>query len=343
MFLRRKQGRDFLLGILAGAIGLGLLWYLHPEWHGNGSAALDAALQRREQLRSAAQPAPAVTPALPATVPRPRVVSAEDAGLAHGCAFSPILRRSSQDDGRYSLAAALGQPHESANPFAVVAREAAGHGHARDAEVAFIVACRVQSRIPGSPAAVADVESELARHYESVAQQQGSADARAEILLRATHLLADSAQIYAGVLGAAAPETRDAQQQLARLSARSGTDAQQERGFFAPVLPPAAQILAHDVQPGGSDGVASADPARLVVRDESSAPDAASLVRDDPELAQLDSDLDRLRAQAQSVTADPAALQRDVARARAQRDACRDRACLLRWYARRRKELLAAF
>jgi ribosomal protein S15P/S13E len=148
MSLRRKQGRDFLLGILAGAIGLAAVWHLHPEWHDNGSAALEAAWQRRELLQSAAQPARPVQPvAAPGSA-----VGAEEAGLAHG-----------------------------------------------------------------------------------------------------------------------------------------------------------------------------------------------SLVRGDPELAQLDKDLDRLRAQAESVTSHPSALRRDVASARAQRDACGDRACLLRWYAHRREQLLAAF
>lgn len=188
MSLRRKEGRDFLLGILAGAIGLAVLWHFRPEWHDDGSAALEAALQRHELLRSAAQP-----------VPAPQPVAATSTGV------------------------------------------------------------------------------------------------------------------------------------------------QQEPGFFAPVPPATAQVLAPDAQAASVDDVAAVDPLPLAAADEPGARDAASLVRDDPELAQLDSDLDRLRAQAESVTSHPAALQRDEARARAQRDACGDRACLLRWYARRRKELLAAF
>lgn len=188
MSLRRKEGRYFLLGILAGAIGIALLWHFHPEWHDDGSAALDAAWQRRELLRSAAQPVAAVQPV-------------------------------------------------------------------------------------------------------------------------------------------AAPST----------------GGQQEQGFFTPVLPATAQIVAPGAQPASGDGVASAEPVPLAAQDEPATRDAASLVRNDPELAQLETDLGRLRAQAESVTSHPAALQRDVARARAQRDACGDRACLLRWYARRRNELLAAF
>lgn len=199
MTLRRKEGRDFLLGILAGAIGLAALWQFHPEWHDDGSAALDAAWQRRELLRSAAQAVAAPSAATPST----------GAQQAPGF-FSPVL------------------------------------------------------------------------------------PATADVL---------------------------------------ALDAQ----------PATADVLALDAQPASADGVAWTDPVPLASADEPELPGAASLVREDPELAQLDSDLGRLRAQAESVTSHPAALQREVARARARRDACGDRACLLQWYARRRAELLAAF
>ena len=188
MSLRRKEGRDFLLGILAGAIVLALLWHFHPEWHDDGSAALAAAWQRRELLRSAAQ---------------------------------PVTRLQS-----------MGAPSTAVPP---------------------------------------------------------------------------------------------------------------EQGFFTPALPAEAQAAVSDPQTAAADAGASADAVPLAALDEPAPRDAASLVRGDPELVQLDSDLDRLRAQAERVTSHPAALQREVARARAQRDACGDRACLLRWYARRRQELLAAF
>lgn len=187
MSLRSTQGRDFLLGIVAGAIGLAGLWHFHPEWHDDGSVALAAALQQRELLRSAAQPVTAVPP---------------------------------------EAARSAGQPGQA---------------------------------------------------------------------------------------------------------------------FFTPVAPATAQGVAPGARPAAPDGVDAADPVPLAARDEPDAHDAAALVRDDPELAQLDSDLDRLRAQAESVTSHPAALRRDAARALAQRDACRDRACLLRWYARRKDALLAAF
>jgi uncharacterized protein len=67
-------------------------------------------------------------------------------------------------------------------------------------------------------------------------------------------------------------------------------------------------------------------------------------VASDPQLAQLDRDLQRLRAQASRVARDPAGLRRREAQALAQRDArCQDKACLLQWYAQRRRQLLAEF
>ncbi|MBI5276874.1 MAG: hypothetical protein HY854_10475 [Burkholderiales bacterium] len=64
----------------------------------------------------------------------------------------------------------------------------------------------------------------------------------------------------------------------------------------------------------------------------------------DPELAQLDSDIQRLQAQAGGVARDPAGFRRRTEQALAQRDAsCRDRDCLVRWYAQRRTQLLREF
>lgn len=71
---------------------------------------------------------------------------------------------------------------------------------------------------------------------------------------------------------------------------------------------------------------------------------APALIRSDPELTQLEADVARLRAQAASVARDPEGLRQRSERALAQRDAqCRDKACLLRWYAQRKRELFAEF
>ena len=66
-------------------------------------------------------------------------------------------------------------------------------------------------------------------------------------------------------------------------------------------------------------------------------------VAGDAGLAQLESDLQRLRRQAEAVSDDPAGLRARAAQALAQRQRCHDRACLQRWYAERRQALLAEF
>lgn len=68
------------------------------------------------------------------------------------------------------------------------------------------------------------------------------------------------------------------------------------------------------------------------------------LISADPELAQLESDMARLHAQAISVTKDPAGLRQRYSAATARRDAaCQDKACLLRWYAQAKRQLIEEF
>jgi hypothetical protein len=71
---------------------------------------------------------------------------------------------------------------------------------------------------------------------------------------------------------------------------------------------------------------------------------SARLIREDPELAQLERDIERLHEQASRVTRDPRGLsQRDSQALAARESGCHDKACLLRWYAQRRSQLLAEF
>lgn len=64
------------------------------------------------------------------------------------------------------------------------------------------------------------------------------------------------------------------------------------------------------------------------------------LICSDPELAQLDRDTGRLHARAKAAARDPVAFKRQNDREWKQREAdCRDKACLLAWYAHRREQL----
>jgi hypothetical protein len=63
----------------------------------------------------------------------------------------------------------------------------------------------------------------------------------------------------------------------------------------------------------------------------------------DRHLAQLDRDLGRLHARAKQAARDPAAFRRqNDAEWHRREKTCRDRACLLRWYAERRQQLAAS-
>ena len=67
---------------------------------------------------------------------------------------------------------------------------------------------------------------------------------------------------------------------------------------------------------------------------------AERLICSDAELAQLDRDTGRLHARAKAAARDPAAFKRENDREWKQREAqCRDKACLLAWFAHRRAQL----
>ena len=141
---------------------------------------------------------------------------------------------------------------------------------------------------------------------------------------------------YTAVLGAGASRTPLAGQRLAAL-ARPTAEAPKDRPVAALMGPTLDAQQASNQPPNPSAGAVIEAP------DAGSQPDADALVQADPELAQLEDDIARLRSQAASVSPDPADFRRRTAE-RARRDAqCNDKACLLLWYARRRSELLAEF
>lgn len=240
---------------------------------------------------------------------------------ASSCPPQPSVTAERGNDGRFSLEAALqAQPLPSSSAFLAVAREAAQQGRFRDAEVAFIAACRVAEQQGGSHSApVADAKSQLGEHYVAMAARQPDEDAAQVLFQRATTLLSESADAFAVSLGKNASRTRVAERRVAEV--RGSTPRE------AVATMPAARPGVHDPSVLGA--------ARSTARE---------LISSDPELAQLESDIGRLQAQASRVTRDPNGLQRRGAEAEARRDAhCEDKACLLRWYAQRRSQLLNEF
>lgn len=314
----RTGGRFVKGGLLGGvALALALAWHFgRGFWMTSDPGAVVAAAQPQQapqlpvpQVRNVRVPAAAASATGPSSA------------FSSSCAFGPMLPRSGQQDGQYAIPPALSRPAKARpDAFTTVAREAAAAGRWRDAEVALIVACRLATQGGASPTVpVADVLRLLGDHYAAAAGV--SPGDRDEMVARARRLLQDSVRTYTSVLGAGASRTRLARQRLEALERLdSGALELRQR----PVAAPAGEVGAT----AGADSPAS----------------AAGLVQVDPELAQLEEDLGRLRSQAESVAADPSQLRRKVQEARARRDAnCRDKACLLRWYARRRSELLQEF
>lgn len=271
-------------------------------------------------------------PAPPAAVPEPpaatapaepvhtsgttdALAAASSSSLAvpvQACGFEPAVPAQGEADGRYRLKAAMTSVAAAPAPaaFTSAGREAAGEGRNRDAEVAFIVACRLAASASPAPSVpLADAELELAQHYAAAASTAQD-ELRSELLARARQLMASSAEGYRAVLGETSSKTRMAQQRAALL----------EQGATL------SQVMnVASTQRGAVMGAAPAPPL-------------------DDDLAQLDNDLQRLSAQAGAVTSDPRGFQRRMSQAEASRQACQDdRRCLARWYAQRRKALLDEF
>lgn len=255
--------------------------------------------------------------------------TAEEVIVASSCPPQAAVPASpAGQDGQFMLDAALeARPLPTASAFLTVAREAAQGGRVRDAEVALIAACRVAERQGGSYSApVADVKAQLGEHYLRMAGKAEDEEQGRVLYQRATALLSETADAYAAALGKNASRTRFAEKRLALVRANDPREA--------------ARLAASGFRttPSTEMGAAAESAEEAAARSN-----ARQLISSDPELAQMDSDIGRLHAQASRVTDDPRGMQRRDAEAAAKRDACPDRACLLRWYAQRRSQLLNEF
>lgn len=252
------------------------------------------------------------------------VVAAPESGsqdavpMQTACAFEPMLPANGTADGKFSLQAALANPQlPSSKSFLAVGREMAAAQRWRDAEVAMIAACRVATPSTGTRSVrVANAEMKLGELYAARATRRDTSD---PVFARAQDLLRSSATTYVEVLGKDASISRIAQQRADGL-------AKAARGPMFAGEDPAAVRRPVDTTIMGSGPMA-----------------AAPMARDNADIGQLQGDISRLYAQARTVTRDPAGFRQRDAAAQAQRDACKDESCLRRWYAERRRQLLAEF
>jgi hypothetical protein len=276
---------------------------------------------------------PHLTPAVPVPQLRPQLESGRTGSMAvaanvqpSACPSVPVLIAAS-GDGLFALNGAVASGSTpSPRSYARAAEEVAASGRVRDAEVAWIAACRSALTAFGARSVpVADMLARLARHYRSVSSDSQPAAALQDAQLRAGELLAESAAIYAAVLGDYASKTRHAHEALASFARARARESDET-----------ASAAAGEEVPGPVDAPAAA--AEIASRAQ------AAVVVHDPELVQLESDLSRLRAQAAAVTQDPQGFRRRSALARARAEACgQDKQCLLNWYTQRRRQLIDEF
>ena len=324
MVTRQRTSRWFAAGAVGGAVIVIVAWLAmygtsRPPW--KKELAPHSQLQPAPASATAARPAPAAAASAIATSSVP--ISAST------CPPQPAVPiNASRSDGAFALEAALEtRPLPSASAFIAVGREAVQQGRARDAEVAFIAACHVAERLGGSHSApIADAKSQLGEHYIAVASSAGTPDTSQVLFQRATALFSESADAYSVALGKNASRTRLAEQRLAAVRTGSVNEAR-----------------ARMPTPMQDSTVMGAARSSIVV-DEDARAHIRALISADPELAQLESDLGRLQAQASRVTRDPGGLRKRDAEAQVRRDAqCSDKPCLVRWYAQRRSQLLNEF
>lgn len=255
--------------------------------------------------------------------------------------------------------------------FIVMGKDAAASSRPRDAEVAFLMSCRLADKLKGANSVEsADGKYLLGGHYAQQALGAGSAQdaSRQELLRRSEFLYLDSLRIYSAAYGQADERSRSAADGLAavRQTLAQAPTAQpahvpektpQATSMASPALqsasasPPAplARPPVRRVEVAKAALPASAEPQaeRPGMRSDASFDCSRArsvsekMICSDAELFQLNHEVGRVYARAKNATADRAAFQRQNDLEAGRRESiCRDRGCLLRWYAYRRDQLM---
>ncbi|MDB5744490.1 MAG: hypothetical protein JWR68_2805 [Polaromonas sp.] len=157
--------------------------------------------------------------------------SAPPATLASGqlttCPLQPAAAPAGENDGKFPLQADVsGLTAADIASFLVVGKTAAANGRSRDAEIAFLMACRVADNLKGADSVEsADAKFQLGGHYAQLALAAGSAGAanRPELLRRAELLYADSLQAYRARYSEGHEKSRSAAEGLAAVQPQPGS------------------------------------------------------------------------------------------------------------------------
>lgn len=322
-----RAGTLFVAGILVGAlVGGGVA--LSLRGHAKTEVAAPA-VHQGGSARSA--PSARSTPVAmkPEAAAQPQQTTA-----SANCDFSPVAAKGEQGDGQEKLAtSSAGATEDEVASRLLRGKEAAASGHARDAEVAFLDACRKAETLrhpKGTP--LADAMYQLGRHYGNLAL--AGAPKKTELLRRSRLLYTASLQSYRARYGEEHEKTRFARQGLARLP---------QAGTAVAIEAPAKPAIAAPAKPAtaAAPKAKPEDPPRPSFDCRRARSKPEKIICSDAELARLDRELGQLHAQAEAAARDPAAFKRQNDAQWLRREAtCRDRACLLDWYAQRREQLL---
>jgi hypothetical protein len=336
-------------------------------------APADATLEERASVRSSRRQAPAPLTELDQTASSANGASPTGAQPRTACPSRPLLAAAGGKDGQVTVPASVtGKTGKDIDALLVAGKEAAAAGQARDAEVAYLTSCRVADAFKGTGSIEsANARYQLARHYVEVAGGASAAPMgqRAEILRQAQAFYADSLQRFRAQWGDSHEKTRFAAAGLeaARMALLETTPpaagsaavvsaprmAAPGAARPAPGRQPAAEpprqaptrTQARSRNASSRNAVAESAPSRAAAPKPSfdcgkARSFAERTICSDAELAQLDRDLGRLYARAKLAAADPAAFRRrSDAEWRRREQTCRDRSCLVRWYAERRQQL----
>lgn len=179
-----------------------------------------------------------------ATSPPTRAMGAAPASTAFvtavsvHCEMAPILPSAGEGDGREVLQTKPGAgTADEVGSLILAGKEAAASGHRRDAEVAFLNACRNAAALTdGDPIPLADAMYQLGRHYATVGALGGVAKSK-ELFQRSERLYSASLEAYRARYGDDHEKTKFAQAGLETVLQATGGKAP---AAIAKVQPPAA-------------------------------------------------------------------------------------------------------
>ena len=131
------------------------------------------------------------------------------------CPLQPAVAAAGVKDGQLPLQADVsGLTATDIGSFLVIGKQSAAAGRPRDAEAAFLMACRVADKLKGTGSVEsADARYQLGAHYRALALAAGTTLAghdQAELLQRAEGLYADSLPGYVAKYGNSSDQAKQA-------------------------------------------------------------------------------------------------------------------------------------